>query len=163
LPPTHRCKSNIYQLIIEYRWSEFKLRILAVDPGEKRFGIAISDPTGTIANPLTVIRHVARIIDAAAIAEIAAQHGAEKIIVGLALDADNKPTIQSRSAERLADEIRNQSNLEVILWDESESTRIAQEARIAMGIAKRKRRGHLDDLAATVILQTYLDIHKSNS
>jgi putative holliday junction resolvase len=139
------------------------LRILAVDPGEKRLGIAISDPTGTIANPLTVIRHVARMIDAAAIAELAAQHGAEKIIVGLALDAENKPTIQSRSAKRLADEIRNQSNLEVILWDESESTRIAQEARIAMGIAKRKRRGHLDDLAATVILQTYLDTHKSNS
>jgi putative Holliday junction resolvase len=48
------------------------MRILAVDPGSKRIGLAISDPTGTIANPLTVILHVARLVDAAAVAELAA-------------------------------------------------------------------------------------------
>jgi putative holliday junction resolvase len=130
------------------------LRVLAVDPGEKRLGIAISDPTGTIANPLTVIKHVARMIDAATIAELAVQHGSELIIIGVALDAEGKSTKQSRNAERLAEAIRNQSNLQIILWDESESTQIAREARIAMGVSRKKRRGHLDDLAATVMLQT---------
>lgn len=135
------------------------MRILAVDPGEKRLGIAISDPTGTIANPLMVIKHIARSIDAATIAELANQHNADQIIIGLALDAEGKSTKQSRSAERLAEAVRNQTDLQVILWDESESTQIARGARIAMGVSRRKRRGHLDDLAATVILQTYLDTH----
>lgn len=135
------------------------MRIFAVDPGEKRLGIALSDPTGTIANPLTVIKHVSRMIDAAAIAELAVQHGVEMIIIGIALDIEGHPTKQSRNAERLAEAIREQSNIKTCLWDESGSTQIAREARIAMGVSRRKRRGHLDDLAATVILQTYLDAH----
>lgn len=139
------------------------MRILAVDPGERRLGIAISDPTGTIANPLTVLLHVARIIDAAAITELAIQEGAEQIIVGLAVDAEGLPTQQGRRAVRLAEALRSQSNLKVILWDESESTQTAREARIAMGGARKKRRGHLDDLAATVILQSYLDAQKLTS
>ena len=57
------------------------MRILAVDPGSVRIGIAISDPTGTIANPLTVIRHISRAVDAATIVDLAAEHGAMKIVV----------------------------------------------------------------------------------
>jgi putative Holliday junction resolvase len=133
------------------------MRVLAVDPGEKRLGIALSDPTGTIANPLTVLKHVARPIDAAAIAELAAQNEAGLIVVGQALDDENLPTPQSRNAERLAEAIRTQTELPVVLWDESGSTQTARQARIQMGVSRRKRAGHMDDLAAAVILQTYLD------
>jgi putative Holliday junction resolvase len=133
------------------------MRILAVDPGEKRLGIAISDPSGTIANPLTVIKHVARPIDAATIASLAQTQEAGLIVVGQALDDDGQPTPQSRRSMRLADAIRAQSDLPVVLWDESNSTQIARQARIDMGVSRRKRSGHLDDLAAAVILQSYLD------
>ena len=133
------------------------MRILAVDPGEKRLGLAISDPTGTIANPLTVLKHVSRPLDAAAIAQIAADNQAGQIVVGQALDADDRPTLQSRRAAHLAEAIRLQTGLPVVLWDETGSTQAAQAARLAMGVSRRKRRGHLDDLAATYILQTYLD------
>jgi putative Holliday junction resolvase len=133
------------------------MRILAVDPGEKRLGIAISDPSGTIANPLTVLKHVSRQLDAASIAQLAEEHQAGRIVVGQALDAENLPTLQSRRAEHLAEAIRLQSGLPVELWDETGSTQAARAARIAMGATRRKRRGHLDDLAATYILQTYLD------
>ncbi|MFO7623978.1 MAG: Holliday junction resolvase RuvX [Anaerolineales bacterium] len=133
------------------------MRILAVDPGEKRIGIAISDPTGTIANPLTVLKHVARPVDAAAIAQLAQEHGVELIIVGQNLDAEGEPTVQSRMAGRLAEAIRAQISVPVEMWDESGSTKAARAARIAMGVRKNKRRGHMDDLAATVILQSYLD------
>lgn len=133
------------------------MRILAVDPGEKRLGIAISDPTGTIANPLTVIKHVARAVDAAAIVQLAVEHEAGQIIIGEALDDEGQSTPQSRHAERLAEAIRVQTNLPVELWDESGSTQAARSARLAMGVSRRKRSGHLDDLAATYILQTYLD------
>jgi putative Holliday junction resolvase len=135
------------------------MRILAVDPGDKRLGIAISDPTGTIANPLAVLKHVARPVDAATIAALANEHEAGRIIVGAAFDDDGQPTPQSRRASRLAEAIRSQTSLLVELWDESGSTQAARSARVAMGVSRRKRRGHLDDLAATYILQTYLDAH----
>jgi putative Holliday junction resolvase len=137
------------------------MRILAVDPGERRLGIAISDPTELIANPLKIIDHISRQIDAATIASIADEQGAGRIIIGQALDAENLPTPQSRSAARLAEAVRQQTNLPVELWDESGSTLAARSAHIALGGSSRKRRqrghGHLDDLAATYILQTYLD------
>ena len=135
------------------------MRILAVDPGEKRLGIAVSDPTGTIAGPLTVLEHIARPVDAAAIAQLAAENGAGLIVIGQALDDENQPTPQSRKAQRLAEAIRTQTNLSVELWDETGSTQAAQQARLALGVSRYKHRGHLDDLAATVILQDYLDAH----
>jgi len=133
------------------------MKILAVDPGEKRIGIAISDPTGTIANPLTIIEHVSRPIDATHIAQIAREHDIGLIVVGQALDAEEKPTFQGRRASRLMTAIQAESSVPVVLWDESSSTQIARAARLALGVRRKKRRGHLDDLAATVILQTFLD------
>lgn len=135
------------------------MRILAIDPGDKNIGVAISDPTSTIANPLTIIKHISRSIDAATIAQLALDNEAKLIIVGQALDPDGKPTPQSRRSARLAAAIKNQTNLPVELWDESGSTQAARQARIALGVSRDKRKGHLDDLAATYILQTYLDVH----
>lgn len=132
-------------------------RVLAVDPGDERIGVAISDETATIANPLTVIRHTARMLDAAQIAALAGEHGAVRIIVGQALGDDGELTPQARKAGRLAEAIQQQTDLPVLLWDESGSTDAAREARRAMGVTRRKRSGHLDELAAVVILQSYLD------
>jgi len=133
------------------------MRILAVDPGEKRLGIAISDPSGTIANPLTVLKHVSRPLDAAAIAQLAAENQAGLIVIGQSLDEDGLPTPEGRRAGRLAEAVQGQTDLPVVLWDESGSTQEARSARLALGASRRKRGGHLDDLAATYILQTYLD------
>ena len=133
------------------------MRVLAIDPGEKRLGIAISDPSGTIANPLSVLKHVSRPLDAASIAQIAEENQVGQIVVGQALDTENQPTLQSRRAAHLAEAIHQQTSLPVVLWDETGSTQAARAARLAMGVSRRKRRGHLDDLAATYILQTYLD------
>jgi putative Holliday junction resolvase len=139
------------------------MRIMAVDPGEKRLGVALSDPTGMIANPLTVLKHVSRVIDAATIAQLAQEHEAGRIIIGQALDDENQPTPQSRQAGRLASAVRSQTSIPVELWDETGSTQAARAARLAMGASRRKRSGHLDDIAATYILQTYLDAHYTPS
>ncbi len=137
------------------------MRVLAVDPGDKRIGLALSDPTGTIANPLATLEHVARAVDAAAIAQIAVENEAGLIVVGQALDDEGQPTPQGRKARRLADAIRQQTEIPVVLWDESGSTQAARDASITLGASARKRRqmghGHLDELAAVVILQDYLD------
>ena len=133
------------------------MRIIAVDPGEKRIGIALSDPTGTIATPLTVIQHVSRLLDAVSIANLANQYEAGLIVVGKSFDEEGMPTPQSRRADRLAEVIHQQSEIPLIMWDESFSTLAARLARIEMGTTRRKRRGHMDELAAAVILQSYLD------
>jgi len=79
------------------------------------------------------------------------------IVLGKSLDEDGNPTLQSRRTDRLAEAIREQTDVPVIMWDESFSTQDARQARILMGTTRQKRRGHLDALAATVILQSYLD------
>ena len=138
------------------------MRVLAVDPGEKRHGIAISDPTGTIANPLTVLNHTSRVQDAAAIVGLVHEYQAGLIVLGQSLDDEGRSPLQSRRAARLAHAIQSQTQVPVELWDETGSTQAAREARIAMGASRHKRGGHLDEIAATYILQTYLDSHRDD-
>ncbi|MCI0519995.1 MAG: Holliday junction resolvase RuvX [Chloroflexi bacterium] len=135
------------------------MRILAVDPGEARLGLALSDPAGVIASPLGVLTHLSRAVDAAAIAQSARENDAGLILVGQSLDAEGQPTPQARRAARLAAAIRAQTSTPVLLWDEYGSTQAARSARQALGASRSRRRGHLDELAATYILQTYLDAH----
>lgn len=139
------------------------MRILAVDPGQTRIGIAISDPTGTIANPLTVLAHHSRAQDAREIIALADQHAVERIIVGQPLDEYGAPTFEGRRAARLGAAIRARTDLPVVMWDESGSTKAAQEAQIALGVSRKRRQGPIDDLAATVILQSYLDAQPPRS
>ncbi len=133
------------------------MRILSVDPGEKRIGIALSDPTATLARPLDILNHISRDKNAKAILDLAAQHNARTILIGQATDVDGKPNFSGRKAARLAGTIRAISDINVILWDESYSTQDTKALAVKLGIPKSKRRGHLDDLTAAVILQSYLN------
>jgi len=132
-------------------------RILSIDPGDKRIGVAVSDPSGTIANPLCVLGHVARMIDAAAIAQLAIEQDVALIVVGQVMDGESEPGPQGRKAIRMAEAIRSLTDIPVVLFDEYGSTQKAQSARIGMGVKRTRRSGHMDELAATVILQAYLD------
>jgi putative Holliday junction resolvase len=133
------------------------MRILAVDPGSKRIGLAISDPTGTIANPLAVVSHVARLLDAAAVAELAASHQAGLIVVGQSFDEDGNPSYEGRRSARFAEALKTQTIIPVVLWEESFTTQEARLARLQMGASRKNRSGHLDAIAATVLLQSWLD------
>jgi len=140
------------------------MRILAVDPGDKNIGIALSDPTNTLASPLTIIKHLSRPLDAARIAALALENQVELILVGQSIDEEGLPSPQGRKAARLAAAIRDQTTIPVQLWDESFSTQSAKAASIEMNIPRKKRRGHLDNLAAASILQSYLDtLHDHNT
>lgn len=132
------------------------MKILAVDPGEKRIGLAVSDPTGTIARPLKVILHTARYKDAQSIVDIAIEEGVGMIVVGWALDVEGQVGYQARKSKRLADCIQGKTELPVVMWDESGTTQSAIKTRVAMGVTRKKRAGHLDDLAASVLLQDFL-------
>lgn len=136
------------------------MRILAVDHGEKRIGLALSDETGTIASPLKVIQHVSRVIDAAQVVEFAVQNNVVLIVVGQSFDEDGNPNPAGRRAGRFVDELKNQTNIPLKLWDESFSTQDARAARIELGVSRKKRAGHHDSFAAVVILQSYIEANR---
>jgi putative Holliday junction resolvase len=131
-------------------------KIMAIDPGAERIGVAISDLTATIANPLTVIKHVQRNKDAERIVTIALEKSVKLIVIGQAFYSNGEPNPSGRKSARLAEAIMQITDIPVVLWDEHESTQLARKARREMGV-KKKQNSHLDDLAATIILQTYLD------
>lgn len=137
------------------------MKVLAVDPGEKRIGLAISDPTGTIARPLCVIKHSEREIDAYKIVDIAHHEGVEMIIVGQPLDTDGKVGFQARKSHRLAEALRTKTACDVQMWDESGTTQAAIQSRIALGVPRKKRKGHLDDIAASILLQDFLNANEA--
>ncbi len=120
--------------------------VLAVDPGEVRIGLAVSDPTGTIARPLQVIDHISRQQNAATIAEVASAQAANLILIGLPLDGEGEIGHQARRSLRLVDELRKATRVAVETWDESGSTKMAG-----------KKDEMVDARAAAYILQDYLD------
>ena len=136
------------------------MRILAVDHGEKRIGLALSDPTGTIASPLTVIKHVSRLLDAAQVANLAVENEAGLIVIGQSFDEEGNPNLAGRRAAKFAEALKEQTNIPIELFDESFSTQDARATRIEMGVSRKKRSGHMDELAAVMILRSYLESRK---
>ncbi|MCC7359319.1 MAG: Holliday junction resolvase RuvX [Anaerolineales bacterium] len=133
------------------------MRVLAVDPGERHLGVAVSDPTGQFARPLTTMRHTARAQDAARIVALAVEQQAEVIILGSALDSEGQVGPQARHAEKLAAAVRALTTKRVVLHDESFSSQEAQAGLRAAGKKRRDRRADRHAAAAAVILQSYLD------
>jgi len=136
------------------------MRILAVDHGEKQIGLALSDPTATIASPMKVIKHVSRLMDAAQVANLASENDAALIVIGQSYDEEGRPNLAGRRAAKFAEALKQQTQIPVILWDESFSTQDARTARIEMGVSRSKRAGHMDELAAVMILKSYLEANK---
>ncbi|MFO3796486.1 MAG: Holliday junction resolvase RuvX [Anaerolineales bacterium] len=136
------------------------MRVLAIDHGEKRLGIAISDPTGTIARPLTVIQHTSRDADVAQVLALVQEYQVEWIVIGISLDDQGQPNLAGRRALNFAQALRERTHVPVEVWDEAFSTQEARAARIQVGARRKKRRGHLDEWAAAMILQSYLDAKK---
>ncbi len=133
-------------------------RILAVDPGEKRLGLAVSDPTRTIASPLEVIRHQSLDEDAREILRVAKEQGATLIIIGQPLHWDGSLSLQAVGSSKLASLLNDLGSIPVLLVDEYGSTSEARETRRKMNVTRAKRAGHLDDLAAAIILQNFLEL-----
>lgn len=135
------------------------MRVLAVDPGSKRVGLALSDPTGTIAQPLTTIATEPRDSLAARLAQAARDHEATRIVVGLPRRMDGTIGPEAKAARRLAAEIRTASKLPVELLDERLTTAAAEKSLLAGGMRRDKRRANIDRVAAALLLQSFLDRH----
>jgi putative Holliday junction resolvase len=134
-------------------------RLLALDVGERRIGVAVSDPTGTLARPLTIITRASRQADFQAIAQLVEDTAAERIIVGLPLSLDGTEGPQARTVRRYAERLAQTVSVEIEFWDESYSSAMASEILRDKGKRRRRRpvREAIDAAAAAVILQSYLD------
>lgn len=131
-------------------------KILAIDLGERRIGLALGDETLRISRPLGIILHRSLHEDIATIRSIAVQHEATHILIGQSLGVNGEETRQSRHAVRFAAALGELLPLPVTLWDESFSSRDAQHLIWESG--KRNHHKAPDDaLAAAVFLQSYLD------
>jgi putative Holliday junction resolvase len=137
-------------------------RLLALDLGERRIGVAISDPTQTVARPLTFIVRASRQADFEAIARLVTENEVERVIVGLPLSLDGSEGPQARQTRRYAERLAGALTVPVEFWDERYSTLAAAE--ILKGKRKRRRRGRgeLDATAAAVFLQSCLDARASS-
>jgi putative Holliday junction resolvase len=137
------------------------MRLLALDVGERRVGVAISDSTGTLARPLQALMRGSLEEDVAAVVALVAEHGVDLVVMGQPLSLDGTEGPQARLIARYAEELAARLPVQVILWDESLSTVAAEEIlRQSRGEKKRRRArasGELDAIAAAVILQSYLD------
>ncbi len=130
-------------------------RVLGVDLGAARIGLAASDPMGITAQPLDVIPNDGD--PCTAVAQRAAEIGADEIVVGLPVRLDGTKGPAAEAAESFAGELRSATGLQVTLWDERLSTVEAQRAMQAGGSNSRKQRGRVDKVAAALFLQSFLD------
>jgi putative Holliday junction resolvase len=137
------------------------MRVMAVDPGSKRVGLAVSDPTGTIAQALPTVPAEPAATLASRLAEIAKAQDALRIVVGLPLRLDGSHGPEAAAARRLAHSLRQSSRLPVELVDERLTTAEAERALIAGGVRREKRRASIDGVAATLLLQGHLDAERA--
>jgi putative Holliday junction resolvase len=129
-------------------------RLLAVDYGERRIGLAISDPLGIIASPAGFIqRRAGKRVPIAEIIRRATALEARGFVVGLPLDENGKDTARATEVRRLAEDLQRRTGLPVELIDERFTTAAALRAIHDMGGSTRNRKGDVDALAATVLLQ----------
>ncbi|MDD2181384.1 MAG: Holliday junction resolvase RuvX [Bacilli bacterium] len=135
------------------------MRILGLDLGTKTLGLAISDLTKTIANPLMTLRFEELDYDSVLpkLQELIVNEQIEKLVLGLPKNMNN--TIGSRAEETILfkEKLENYLNIEVVLQDERKSTIEATNYMLEANMSRKKRKEKIDGLAASIILQTYLD------
>ena len=136
------------------------MRVLAIDPGTVRLGLALSDPSGTIAQPLTVLTRRSEPEDLAAITKLVQAHDIELIVVGLPRLLDGRLATAAQDAQRFGERVGRATGRPVAYWDERLTTVAAERYLIEQGKRRNKRRQEVDRMAATLLLQGYLDYQR---
>jgi len=133
------------------------MRILGLDYGSKRIGVALCDELGLTGQGLTTItwKNRTQVLDALAI--LVKDHGVEKIVIGYPLRLDGTEGIQCEKVNRFARLLESRLSLPVIKWDETLSSRTAEDILMQSRMRREKRKQVVDKLAASIILQGYLD------
>jgi putative Holliday junction resolvase len=137
-----------------------EMRYLALDVGDVRIGVAASDETATLATGLPTLRRVGPRKDVKAVAALVRGHEAGEVVVGLPRSLDGSEGPQARKVLAFMDDLRGALPVPVVSWDERFTTAMATQALREAGASRRARREAVDQVAAVLILQSYLDYRK---
>lgn len=132
-------------------------RILGLDIGTKRIGVAISDPLGITAQPLMTIERESKKKDLEAIEALLDQYQVRKVVVGMPFNMNGTIGTSGEMAKMVGEKIKNKFKIELIYVDERLSTVSAERVLIEGDIRREERKNIIDKVAASYILQTYLD------
>lgn len=133
------------------------MRILGLDVGDARIGVSISDELGLMAHGLCVIERKNIKHDIRAIQEIIAENNVEKLVIGLPKMLSGEIGIQAQKVQKFAEKLSKRLNIPIVLWDERLTTVAANRILRECGVSPKKRKKIVDQLAASIILDTYLE------
>ncbi len=133
------------------------MRILAIDPGKVRLGLALSDPSGVIAQPLDVLLRRSPEEDLMALRRLMDERDVELVVIGLPKLMDGSMDVAAREAQAFGAEVGRATGRPIAYWDERLTTVAAERLLIAHGKRRDQRRATVDRVAAALLLQSYLD------
>jgi putative Holliday junction resolvase len=136
-------------------------RTLALDYGDRRIGIALSDEMGLAARPLMTLVRTTWPKDIDRLTAIIREHDVRRIVVGLPLDMDGGRGGRARLTETFIEKIRGATRLPVIPWDERLTTVQAERILISGDVSRARRRKVIDQVAAVILLQAWLDAQRA--
>jgi putative Holliday junction resolvase len=139
------------------------MRALGVDAGERRIGLAMSDPSGLIASPLEVLVIEEDDDPVAVVTERARDLDAECIVVGMPIDLRGEQGVAAQNMQQFVDALRQATELPVETCDERMTSAVAARSMQEAGLTERDRRGQVDKVAAALILQTWLDRRRTEA
>ena len=138
-------------------------RILALDVGERRIGVALSDPTGLLATPLKAIDRTRSPSAVSEIVRLVDEHGACEIVVGLPTSLSGRAGTQVRRVKMFVDALADQTSVPVVLKDERYTSVQAKRLLREAGRQPSRDKGRVDSAAAALILQSHLDSRRTGS
>lgn len=133
-------------------------RLLGLDIGERRIGVALSDEMGMIASPLVTINTTADV--ATELRALVERYSIARVIVGLPIGLSGREGPQAKTVRSVADALASELGIEFVYSDERLSSAVAERAQIRQGTRRDKRKQNIDNMAAAVILQGYLDAQR---
>lgn len=135
------------------------MKIMALDVGKKRIGVAICDRLEIAASPFTMVKAGKNAVDE--VVKIAESEGVEAFVIGLPTSFDGKERESCHLARFFKNELARRTSLEIEFYDEKLTSKIAENSLIEGGFRREERRGKIDAVAASIILQGYLDNRRS--
>lgn len=141
------------------------MRVMGLDYGSKTVGVAVSDPEGIIASGVEIIRrkdenHLRQTLSR--IEELILEYEVSEIVLGLPKNMNNSEGVRAELTMDFKDKLQRRTNLPVFMYDERLTTVMADKTMMEAGVRRENRKDYVDMIAATIILQDYLDRKKRN-
>jgi putative Holliday junction resolvase len=132
-------------------------RILALDPGTKRIGVALSDELGWTAQPLETFERKSLNVDIAHINELVRRHEVREIVIGMPVQLNGRMGPAAQSVQQFLEALQAAVGVPVVAWDERLTTKAAEQMLIEADVSRKKRKGAVDRVAAALLLKSYLE------